>query len=714
MTKQAGPPKKAEKSNQTFRRVLLILLIVVMLILLSVVLNLGPNRSWPVAVQAQTRVTSTLTIINSDDSFLAQDNSTPGDTGSPSDLDNNSTPTATETPFKATVPPPTSTQTQPIPPVTLEANSTNDFQGTIYLSINENGYNHLFAYHPTSTAFTRLTNGSWDDITPSPSPDGKLLAFSSNRDGPWDLYLLDLSTGSTRRLTDTPEYDASPSWSPDNQWLVYESYVLGPQSPRLELVDSHNQPLANEGDLQPTPESDRSLDLLILPVEDSLNRVAETIRLTSDPGAEYAPVWSPTGRQIAFVSAKNGDHEIWVADLDRIDDRFRNISRNPSSADRYPAWAPQDSALSWVTTMEGIQNIAVLDDINIPGKSRKIGSGNHPTWDPSGKFILTIFSSPNHNYLTGYNTKYPGLIIPPVLLPGPSTALSWGAHSLPLVLPQALVKAAEVTPTPLWNPAISPVPDSPNERHRIVELDDMEAPYAMLHDLVDEAYFGLRNYISTKVDWDYLATLENAFVPLTSPLFPGMLDDWLYTGRAISLNTAPVNANWVVVMREDFGTSIYWRVFVRTRFQDGSQGRPLVDFPWDFNARYSGDPRHYEQGGAYENRIPEGYWLDFTEIALSLGWERLPALASWKTAYNAARHNEFIFSDGLDWITAMQEIYPADALATPTKVVPPTHTPTATRWPTLTPTPTRTPWPSRTPTPTRTPTNTLIPPTPTP
>jgi TolB protein len=276
------------------------------------------------------------------------------------------------------------------------------------------------------------------------------------------------------------------------------------------------------------------------------------------------------------------------------------------------------------------------------------------------------------------------------------------------------VKAAEVTPTPLWNPAISPVPDSPNERHRIVELDDMEAPYAMLHDLVDEAYFGLRNYISTKVDWDYLATLENAFVPLTSPLFPGILDDWLYTGRAISLNTAPVNANWVVVMREDFGTSIYWRVFVRTRFQDGSQGRPLVDFPWDFNARYSGNPRHYEQGGAYENRIPEGYWLDFTEIALSLGWERLPALASWKTAYNAARHNEFIFSDGLDWITAMQEIYPADALATPTKVVPPTHTPTATRWPTLTPTPTRTPWPSRTPTPTRTPTNTLIPPTPTP
>ena len=167
-------------------------------------------------------------------------------------------------------------------------------------------------------------------------------------------------------------------------------------------------------------------------------------------------------------------------------------------------------------------------------------------------------------------------------------------------------------------------------------------------------------------------------------------------------------------MREDFGTSIYWRVFVRTRFQDGSQGIPLVDFPWDFNARYSGNPRHYEQGGAYENRIPEGYWLDFTEIALSLGWERLPALASWKTAYNAARHNEFIFSDGLDWITAMQEIYPAEALATPTKVVPPTHTPTATRWPTLTPTPTRTPWPSRTPTPTRTPTNTLIPPTPTP
>jgi TolB protein len=244
---------------------------------------------------------------------------------------------------------------------------------------------------------------------------------------------------------------------------------------------------------------------------------------------------------------------------------------------------------------------------------------------------------------------------------------------------------------------------------RVVPLDDVQAPYPLLHDRADESFNALSDELSRRLGWDFLSVLENAYVPLTSPLFPGMLNDWLYTGRAIVLNTAPVNAGWMVVLREDYGPATYWRIYLRTRFQDGSQGMPLHRAPWDLNARYQGDPRFYEQGGALSPAIPPGYWLDFTELAARYGWERLSALSSWRSALPAARANEFVFTSGLDWFTAMVEIYPVEAVYTPTPVQPPTFTPTSTRRPTRTPTPTRTRFPTRTPTITRTPTLTRTP-----
>jgi TolB protein len=247
----------------------------------------------------------------------------------------------------------------------------------------------------------------------------------------------------------------------------------------------------------------------------------------------------------------------------------------------------------------------------------------------------------------------------------------------------------------------------PNGRQRIVPLADVAAPQPFLQDLVDEAFQALRASLAARVGWDFLASLENAYVPLTSPLGPGMHEDWLYTGRAFAFNPVPLNAGWMVVMREEYGAETYWRIYLRTRFQDGTQGRPLRSLPWDFSARNGDDPRYYEQGGALAQSIPPGYWLDFTEFALAYGWERLPALSTWRSSYPAARFNEFVHTGLLDWRSAMQEVYPEEALNTPTPIPTPTLTPTATRPPTRTPYPTRTPTATRTPTSTPTPTTTL-------
>ena len=122
-----------------------------------------------------------------------------------------------------------------------------------------------------------------------------------------------------------------------------------------------------------------------------------------------------------------------------------------------------------------------------------------------------------------------------------------------------------------------------------------------------------------------------------------------------------------------------------------------------------GSPREpsCERGGQFAPILP-GYWVDFTVLARSYGWERQPALPNWRTYFAGARFTEFVLTGGLDWYNAMLELYPPEALVTPTPRLPPTATLTRTPRPTTTsgpsPTPTISPTATSTPLPTSTPT----------
>jgi TolB protein len=549
----------------------------------------------------------------------------------------------------------------------------------IFLSIEENGYAHLFAQsdRPQDLPLTRLTSGNWNDIAPALSPDRTQIAFASNRDGYWDLYTMDLKSGNVSQITNTHEYDSAPSWSPDGKWLVFETYREG------------------------------HLEISVISVND---RTQPIIPVTHDSASDHSPVWAPDGRHVAFISSRGGQSDdVWLANLDLAGEaRYQNLSNTPLATENHPVWNFDGSKLLWSSTSQtaGFSGLYVWDAKDPARAAHWIGDGSWGVWNETGEKIVSVIDTANQEYLSSYAVDGT-LLLQLIPLPGRVRGLAWGLAKLPNPAPASFDLAAAVTPPALWSPVITPGPAVPNQRWYVVPIPNVQAPYPQLQDLIDESFNALRSRIIHETGWDVLASIENAFVPLTTDLGPGLEEDWLYTGRAFAINTLMTDAGWLVVLREDVGAETYWRVYVRANVQDGSLGEPIHNAPWNLSARYDLDPLSYEQGGQYAP-VPAGYWVDITALAAAYNWERLPALPNWRTYYGGSRFTEFALTSGLTWYSAMRELYPVEALITPTRVLAPSLTPTDTATGTSTVPPTRTPRPTSTPSLTRTPT---LPPT---
>lgn len=548
--------------------------------------------------------------------------------------------------------------------------------GLLVLSMADGYHNHLFAYHPQFLPLTRLTTAPYDDITPAVSPDGSRIAFASRRNGFWDLYLLELPDGELTRLTDTPAYDGAPSWSPDGKWLAYETYANG------------------------------NLDIMLLAVD----RPANTpIRITDHPAADYAPAWSPAGRSLAFISQRSGEPDVWLVDLDKNADQFTDLSATPAAQEDHPKWSPDGRYLVWGAAAEGGHNLYLWDSQTPDSAPVQLGAGYLPAWSPQGDTLAAGMIGANETTLGGYNLRQRALAFPAERLPGRLFGLDWAsgdfaANLLAMPLPE---DAAHPIPL-LWSPALSADPLPPDGRYGIVKLQDVTVPHPYLVDLADESFDELRKFTALQSGWDFLSSLENAYLPLSEPPTLAAQQNWLFTGRAFAFNPVPLNAGFISLVREPINGQTYWRVYLKTRYQDGSQGLPLTSPVWDINARYSENPVSYEQGGLPQT-APAGYWVDFTDLAARYNWDRLPAQLNWRTFINAARFNQFVLTGGLTWHQAMAEIFPPEALITPTSVPSltplPSSTPKDTNWhfytvtPTFQPTPTPIPRPTWTPLP---------------
>jgi TolB protein len=158
------------------------------------------------------------------------------------------------------------------------------------------------APNPKDTEVRRLTDHPATDRYPARSPDGKQIAFSSDRTGVRQAYVMAADGSGLRQVTYSPTGATVPSWSPDGGTIVY-------QSPVGEL--GHN-------------------DLFLIRVDGSGDR-----RLTNNAADDEHPAWSGDGKTVAFVSDRDGNEEIYAIDLATREET--RLTENPAR-DIEPAW----------------------------------------------------------------------------------------------------------------------------------------------------------------------------------------------------------------------------------------------------------------------------------------------------------------------------------------------------------------------------------------
>ncbi|MEK6221631.1 MAG: hypothetical protein N2D54_05235, partial [Chloroflexota bacterium] len=407
---------------------------------------------------------------------------------------------------------------------------------------------------------------------------------------------------------------------------------------------------------------DENLDIYVQPTAGN----GEALRVTFDLGLDFQPSWKPGEQSLAFTSNRGGANNIWLMDIDQIgeDDYLTQLTNNPGVDQSRPAWSPDGTQLAWVLPYYGFESIFVADPEVGETSAAYIGSGSQAVWSPTGDYMLTTIRTPDHHFLGVYDLADNSFRLPPFSLPGGVGGASWGPQEF-VNFPSSIQTQAQITPEISWQEGLTPAPGSLFGRQFTLEIPELKAPHPALNALAVAPFFALRERVKNELSWDLLSDLENAYVPLTQPLPPGQGNNWLYTGRAIALNSVLMDLDWMRVVREDFGNETYWRVFIKTRFQDGSQGKPMTQFPWNFKARFTGNTTFYEDGGTKEGTIPAGYWVDFSDLALEYGWERQAASSNWRSFYQGARFNIFVISSGLKWESAMLQLYPPEIFSNP-------------------------------------------------
>jgi len=189
------------------------------------------------------------------------------------------------------------------------------------------------------------------------SPDGKQIAFVSNKNGPGKIGIIPASGGTPRWLIPGTGSESSPRWSPDGRQISF---------------------LSNRGG-QP--------DIWVVKEEGG-----DPVRLTNDRAVKQGIVWSPDGMRIAYMAEHDKFRDIYAVEVKG--GTPRQITTNANAWDEYrwaPSWSPDGKKIAFVSNFSDYYDdelwLVDADGSNLVKVTSKLQVMANPVWSPDGKYI---------------------------------------------------------------------------------------------------------------------------------------------------------------------------------------------------------------------------------------------------------------------------------------------------------------------------------------
>ncbi len=219
------------------------------------------------------------------------------------------------------------------------------------------GKEQLFRRTLDGSRITQLTRDAADHEDPAWSPDGKHIAYVLVREGLEQIHLMSPDGGPDEPLTPADVKTIHPNWHPDGRLLAY----------------------CTDDDLKPPKKNPAEIY--------SIDIATKKITKLIDGGVNTYPAWSPDGKKLAFrrmVGETNS--EVFLANSDGSD--AHNLTNDPAF-DGWPAWAPDGAHIAFASNRRGSYEIYVMnpDGSGVRKVANNEGRATAPAWSRDGKII---------------------------------------------------------------------------------------------------------------------------------------------------------------------------------------------------------------------------------------------------------------------------------------------------------------------------------------